>query len=240
MSRGAAKHPPIVEIPSPNYSNRREGACIDILLLHYTGMISAAAAIERLCNPEAKVSAHYVIDEDGVVYRLLPEGHRGHHAGISFWSGERDINSRSIGIEIVNPGHEHGYRDFPQAQMKSVLALGLDIASRHPIPPERVLGHSDVAPTRKEDPGELFPWQWLAANGLGLWPQSGCTAPDEGAETLLMRYGYETGADAVTRASIVAFQRHFRPERMDGLLDGECHLLLGALCTQAEVLDTVR
>ena len=130
----------------------------------------------RLCDPAAKVSAHYTIDEDGTVYAHVPEARRAWHAGVSFWAGESDINARSIGIELVNPGHEYGYRAFPEAQIAALIALCHGILARHPIPPARVLGHSDVAPARKEDPGELFPWARLAKAGIGLWPDVAATA----------------------------------------------------------------
>lgn len=159
----------IIERPSPNYNERASGA-IDMLVLHYTGMISCEHALVRLCGPAAKVSAHYLIDEMGLVYRLVAEERRAWHAGVSSWAGARDINSRSIGIELVNPGHELGYRNFPVLQMQALAELAQEILARHPIPPHRVLGHSDVAPGRKQDPGELFDWEWLAGQGIGMWP----------------------------------------------------------------------
>ncbi len=208
---------------------------IDILLLHYTDMLSAGAALERLCSEVAKVSAHYLIDEDGTIYRLVPEAHRAWHAGVSFWNGERDINSRSVGIELVNPGHSNGYRSFPPAQMEALASLAGEIVSRHAIPSERVLGHSDVAPTRKVDPGELFDWEWMAGQGIGMWPDSEAPVDDGIVGDQLARYGYETGDDVVTLASLKAFQRHFRPSRIDGIADEETRRLLAALCRQAEV-----
>ncbi len=157
------------QMPSPNHGPRAEGKPIDILLLHYTGMPSEAGALAWLANPQSQVSAHYFVGEDGRIVQMVAESERAWHAGQSFWAGETDINSRSIGIEIANPGHEFGYRSFPPAQIAAVIALCQDILSRHPIPAERVLAHSDVAPTRKEDPGELFPWGELAAAGIGHW-----------------------------------------------------------------------
>src|SRR6185295_12446838 len=151
--------------PSPNFDMRSRDVPIDILLLHYTGMESAAAAVARLCHPAAKVSAHYTVDEDGTVYAHVPEEHRAWHAGQSYWAGARDINGRSIGIEIVNPGHEFGYRPFTEQQIGAVIHLSKEILARHSIPAQRVLGHSDVAPARKIDPGELFPWGGLALAG---------------------------------------------------------------------------
>ena len=161
----------LIEAPSPNYDERRLHAPVDILLLHYTGMQTGGAALERLTDPDSKVSCHYLIEEDGTIYRLVAEAHRAWHAGASFWAGERDINSRSVGIELVNPGHEWGYRPFPETQMQALIGLATELLARHSIPPERVLGHSDVAPTRRwYDPGELFDWHSLAKNGIGAWP----------------------------------------------------------------------
>ncbi|MDA0260985.1 MAG: N-acetylmuramoyl-L-alanine amidase, partial [Proteobacteria bacterium] len=152
----------IKALPSPNFDARPPDRKIDILLLHYTGMLSAEAALERLCDPGAKVSAHYVVDEDGQTFRLVDEVNRAWHAGQSSWAGESDINGRSIGIEIVNPGHEWGYRRFPDVQIAAVIELSARVLSRHPIPAARVLAHADVAPERRMDPGELFDWQRLA------------------------------------------------------------------------------
>ncbi|MFO1189119.1 MAG: N-acetylmuramoyl-L-alanine amidase [Alphaproteobacteria bacterium] len=219
----------IDDIPSPNFDARAAGGPIDILLLHYTGMPSAADALERLCTPEVKVSAHYLIDEGGRITRLVAEDRRAWHAGVSSWAGATDINSRSIGIELANPGHEFGYRPFPSAQMQALVGLAHDIMSRHPIPARRVLGHSDVAPTRKLDPGELFDWPYLAARGIGAWPATALVvAPPAASEgpALLAAYGYDI-ADPV--AAVRAFQRHFRPDRIDGAFDSETLLRLAAL-----------
>ena len=212
-----------VEMPSPNY-DERDGRAIDMLVLHYTGMPSAKAALDRLCDPAAKVSAHYTIDEEGVVYAHVPEARRAWHAGLSYWAGEADVNARSIGIELVNPGHEYGYREFAQAQIAALITLCHGLLLRHPIPSWRVLGHSDVAPARKEDPGELFPWQQLAKAGIGLWPET--MQSDLGADALA-RYGYDPNApqDKV----VAAFQRHFRPKKLDGQWDSECAGLLASL-----------
>ncbi len=214
---------------SPNHDARPEGQAVDILLIHYTGMTSAEAAIDRLCDPEAKVSAHYCIDEDGSLYRLVPEERRAWHAGVARWAGRDDINARSIGIELVNPGHEFGYRPFPEAQMRALIALAADIVKRHPIPPARVLGHSDVAPLRKQDPGELFDWARLARAGIGLWPDpaSPAAAPGKMPQDL-ERYGYGY-LDEDPAAVIRAFQRHFRPESVTGTLDRETGRRLNAL-----------
>jgi N-acetylmuramoyl-L-alanine amidase len=219
--------------PSPNHDARTSR--IDILLLHYTGMQTAAEALARLTDREAKVSSHYFVDEDGRIDQLVPEARRAWHAGEASWKGAVDINARSIGIEIVNPGHEYGYRDFPDAQIDAVIALCRDILARRHIRRERVLAHSDVAPTRKNDPGEKFPWARLAAAGIGLWVEpspivAGRTfsANDKGAEVKqlqkqLARFGYDlkvTGHyDDNTRSVVTAFQRHFRPARVDGLAD---------------------
>jgi len=223
---------------SPNVDARPAGQPVDTLILHYTGMQSAAAALERLCDPAAKVSAHYLIDEDGGVTALVAEEARAWHAGVSAWRGEAGLNDRSIGIELVNPGHEFGYRPFPEAQMTCLIALCRDILGRHPIPSARVLGHADVAPLRKQDPGELFDWAALAAAGIGLWPgdPAPIAVPAVGeAQDLLQRYGYEvprTGVlDKETKAVLVAFQRHFRPGDVSGALDGETAARLKALLT---------
>jgi N-acetylmuramoyl-L-alanine amidase len=222
-----------VAAPSPNFDARPAAMPVDILLLHYTGMQTAAAAIERLCDPEAKVSAHYTVDEDGTVYAHVPEESRAWHAGVSYWAGARDINARSIGIEIVNPGHEFGYRAFPDRQIEAVIALALGIFARHPIPPERVLGHSDVAPARKTDPGELFPWGALSLEGIGLWPQTRKPKlPVPFADGLrAFGYGLRPDVDVTPETAIVAFQRHWRPRCIDGLPDAECEAILAALLT---------
>src|SRR5947207_1564748 len=219
---------------SPNHGSRGEPPNIrpiDMLVLHYTGMQSASAALDRLCDPEARVSAHYVVEEDGTLWRLVPEARRAFHAGVSCWQGGQDLNYVSISIEIVNPGHEWGYRPFPESQMAAVEALCQAILSRHRIPPYRVVGHSDIAPDRKADPGELFDWPRLARAGIGLWPPP---APSlarrrgrgvglvQRAAALadLARIGYCVST-ATEQAALAAFQRRFRPERWDGLLDGE-------------------
>jgi N-acetylmuramoyl-L-alanine amidase len=240
----------VVDRPSPNFSARPAGAAIDTLVLHYTGMQSAAAAIARLCDPAAQVSAHYVIDEDGTIHRLVDEQHKAWHAGESFWQGREDLNRVSVGIELVNPGHEWGYRAFPAAQLVSCVALARDIVERHAIAPARVVGHSDVAPTRKEDPGELFDWALLARHGIGLWPPDDDAAADAepplalGArgpavasmQAALRAFGYAcpTGGvfDAATEPVVVAFQRHFRPTRLDGRFDGACRRRLAWLLSQ--------
>lgn len=223
----------MVALPSPNHGPRAEGARIEILLLHYTGMRDAATALQRLCSPASQVSAHYTVDEDGTVYAHVPEERRAWHAGAGSWRGAADVNSRSIGVEIVNPGHEFGYRPFPVAQMEAVAELCRGIVARHAIRPEDVLGHSDVAPARKQDPGELFDWAWLARQGVGIWPdpRPGDDGPDtaEAAAGLLARYGY----DAAEPLALLAFQRHFHPERLTGAPDAETLRRLRALVAQA-------
>jgi N-acetylmuramoyl-L-alanine amidase len=221
--------------PSPNHGERASGAPIDMVVLHYTGMQSADAALQRLCDPRAEVSAHYVVYEDGNVLQCVPESRRAWHAGRSFWKGETDINSRSIGVEIVNPGHEFGYRPFPEPQIEAVTELVRDICRRHDIHPWMVLAHSDIAPDRKQDPGELFPWQELFETGVGhyvapspigsgLFMQEGDRGqPVEAIQSMLALYGYYIGItgefDQKTRLVVMAFQRHFRPEVIDGVVD---------------------
>ncbi len=213
------------QAPSPNHDERPPGVPVDILLLHYTGMQSAAAAVDRLRDPAARVSSHYVVEEDGLVWQLVPEQRRAWHAGVSFWRGDTVLNDRSVGVEIVNPGHEWGYRPFPALQMAAVCELCLGILSRHPIPARNVIGHSDVAPDRKDDPGELFDWRGLAGNGVGLWPAAGEPVTDVlGA---LGAIGYRT--DLPLEVLLRAFQRHWRPERVDGLADAGTRERLGAL-----------
>jgi N-acetylmuramoyl-L-alanine amidase len=213
----------LVPMPSPNHDDRG-GTAIDMLVLHYTGMATAEAALARLCDPAAKVSAHYTVGEDGMVYAHVPEARRAWHAGLSFWAGRRNVNDCSIGIELINPGQEWGYRAFPAAQIASLKKLCTDILARHAIPAGRVLGHSDVAPARKQDPGELFPWEELAGAGIGLWPEE-AKAP-LGADALL-RFGYDP--EASRNKSITAFQRHFRPANLGGEWDEVCGRRLAGL-----------
>ena len=231
--------PAIRERLSPNYDSRNEAASalgggpprIDMIVLHYTGMQTGAAALDRLCDPGARVSSHYLVDEDGTVWRLVPEERRAWHAGVSYWLGETGLNAVSIGIEIVNPGHEWGYRAFPEAQMQAVEALCRDIVARRRIPAHRIVGHADIAPTRKVDPGELFDWPRLARAGIGLWPEPEAELRQRRGRGVgiverarafanLARIGYEVvpGNEA---PPLTAFQRRYRPERWDGRLDGE-------------------
>lgn len=220
--------------PSPSFDARPDAVRVDMLVLHYTGMDSAAAALARLCDPAVDVSAHYLVDEDGRVVRLVDERERAWHAGVASWRGAADINARSIGIELVNPGHEFGYRPFPKAQMAALIELAGDILARHPdIRPRNVVAHSDVAPTRKMDPGELFDWRLLAEYGIGLWPEEADAAvldPDAVTEMLSV-FGYAT-EDRF--AAIKAFQRHFRPERVNGRIDFETVRRLAGLLTLCE------
>jgi len=236
--------PPLafLEAPSPNFDART--APPDILVLHYTGMKTGPEALDRLRDPDAKVSSHYMVEEDGRIFRLVPEERRAWHAGVSYWKGERNINGVSIGIEIVNPGHQFGYRPFPDAQVAAVIALLADIRSRWQIGDERIVGHSDVAPERKDDPGELFPWKRLAEAGHGLWVEA-APAPGaplaEGEESAAVfalqagftRLGYDLPPsgrfDAATKAVVTAFQRHWRQERVDGIADGQTRAQLIAL-----------
>ncbi len=218
----------MIETPSPNFDER--DAPVSVLVLHYTGMQDAASAIQRLCDPAAKVSAHYLVAEDGQVVRMVAEDKRAWHAGKSHWRGVDNLNSSSIGIELVNPGHEFGYRPFPEAQIDALVPLVNDIVKRHGITRGNVVGHSDIAPARKQDPGELFPWYRLAKLRLALpRPTKGLMDPhwsDAGFLLALERFGYDM-TDAL--AAIVAFQRRFRPELIDGTIDGECRSILLAL-----------
>jgi N-acetylmuramoyl-L-alanine amidase len=215
---------------SPCVGERNNSLLPTILLMHYTGMPSAARAIDWLSRPESKVSCHYVIDVDGRITQMVPEALRAWHAGLSYWAGERDINSASIGIEIQNPGHEDGYHPFSRSQMRAVRDLARDIQQRHDIAPERVLAHSDVAPLRKIDPGEKFDWRWLAKSGVGHWvPPVGIRGSEVAANdrdlcrAMLETYGYGIGVEGVSGPELStvvrAFQRHFRPERVDGIVD---------------------
>ena len=236
--------PPLAlhDLPSPNQDDRPDGVPIDTLILHYTGMQTAQAAIDRLRDPDAHVSSHYVVDEDGAVLRLVPEARRAFHAGVSYWRGNSALNGRSIGIEIVNPGHEWGYRDFPALQMAAVCDLCLEILSRHPVPPRNIVAHSDVAPDRKEDPGERFDWEGLARNGVGLWPPdvldlgTGGVVRDavrlRDVRGRLREIGYDVAPegplDPALATVLRAFQRHWRPEAVTGQADaGTLARLLG-------------
>ena len=234
-------------VASPNQDERKGGLPPDMIVLHYTGMADDQAALDRLCSAESKVSSHYVVFAGGRIVQCVPEARRAWHAGVSSWAGETDINSRSIGIEITNPGHDFGYPDFPRRQTAAVIMLCRAILARHrQIRPDRVLAHSDVAPARKQDPGEKFPWGLLSESGIGHWvrpaPLTLDGTPlkpgDSGDAVLrlqweLANYGYgiaETGLyDEATRDVVAAFQRHFRPERVNGIADESTATTLRAL-----------
>ncbi len=242
---------PVISRPSPNHDARPADAAVDMLILHYTGMADAALALERLCDPASGVSAHYIVDEAGAVHRLVPEERRAWHAGESSWRGRSDVNAVSIGVEVVNPGHEFGYRPFPEAQMAAVESLCRGVVARHPIPARHVLGHSDLAPARRRDPGELFDWRRLAAAGVGLWPRSNVVTGELGLgvrpgdsgdavadiQRALADFGYGLLVDGVcgdaTRQVIAAFQRHFRPRRDDGVADPETEQRIFQVAAQA-------
>ncbi len=216
------------ERPSPNHDERK--LPISMLVLHYTGMPDAQSAIDWLANPESKVSAHYVVTEEGEIVRMVAEEKRAWHAGKSWWRGITDINSASIGIEIVNPGHEWGYRPFPDAQIEALIPLVHEIVQRHGITRGNIVGHSDVAPERKQDPGELFPWMKLARLRLALpRPTKHLMDPrwsDSAFMLALERFGYDIKDG---EAAVRAFQRRFRPELIDGVICGECRAILLAL-----------
>jgi N-acetylmuramoyl-L-alanine amidase len=240
-------------VPSPNCGQRLDGREPDMIVLHYTGMFDAEAALRRLCSPDSEVSAHYLVLEDGRVIQCVPESERAWHAGVSFWDGETDINSCSIGVEIANPGHDFGYPDFPPRQIAAVIALCRGIIARRGIRADRVLGHSDVAPARKLDPGEKFPWRLLSASGVGLWvkpapigqPGRTLTPGTSGDEVrylqgALATFGYgidptgEYGTE--TQQVVTAFQRHFRPARIDGEADESTVRTLAALLEKRQPL----
>ena len=218
----------MIDRPSPNFDER--ALPVSMIVLHYTGMPDCEGAMARLCSPEAKVSAHYCVDEDGTIFRLVDESKRAWHAGKSRWRGITDVNSASVGIEIVNPGHEFGYRNFTDAQMDSLIPLVAEIKDRHGISRGDVVGHSDVAPARKEDPGELFPWEMLAKRRLAMpSPTRDLIDPfwtDAGFLLALERFGYDVTDE---KKAVIAFQRRFRPDLIDGIIDGECRAKLLAL-----------
>lgn len=230
--------------PSPNHGDRR-GRAVRFLVLHYTGMPSAAGARARLCDPAAEVSSHYLVDEAGGIDQLVPEARRAWHAGRSCWRGERDLNSTSIGVEIANGGHDGGLPPFPEAQIAAVTALCRDIMARWRMAPEDVLAHSDIAPDRKADPGERFPWARLARDGIGVWPGERPAAPGPrlgfgscggriaALQSALGRWGFDLNPSGVfdkpTLQASRAFQRRFRPACVDGIADGETRARLEAL-----------
>jgi len=213
---------------SPNFNDRTHETPVDMLIIHYTGMKTCEEAKARLCDSDAKVSAHYLIEQDGTVHRLVDEDKRAWHAGISWWRGAVDINKRSIGIELVNPGHEFGYQTFPKEQMTALIQLAKAILMRHNIPARNIVGHSDIAPLRKQDPGELFDWHKLAAAGVGLWVDASrpVKLDDDQARIMFSAFGYSV---TDLTATTVAFQRHFRPSCIDGVMDPQTGGLLKSL-----------
>jgi N-acetylmuramoyl-L-alanine amidase len=229
-------------MPSPNHGERQDGRRPDMIVLHYTGMPDAADALRRLCSPASEVSSHYFVFEDGRVIQMVQESRRAWHAGVASWAGETDINSSSIGIEIANPGHDYGYPDFPKRQIAAVTALCRGILTRNTIPPARVLAHSDVAPARKQDPGEKFPWRTLHDSGVGHWVKPAkitdgalLSLGDRGDAVAAMQrslgeYGYGVTAngnyDSAMHEVVAAFQRHFRPQRIDGVSDASTRATL--------------
>jgi N-acetylmuramoyl-L-alanine amidase len=233
-------------VPSPNFGERKDGRRADMIVLHYTGMQDADAALMLLTSRGSEVSAHYFVFEDGRIVQLVEESRRAWHAGSASWGGETDVNSCSIGIEIVNPGHAYGYPEFPARQIAAVTALCRSVFTRHTIPPTRVLAHSDVSPSRKQDPGEKFPWRVLHDSGVGHWvdpapitESSVLSLGDRGEAVVALQkslgeygYGVPTNGmfDSATHDVVVAFQRHFRPQRVDGVAD------VSTLNTLAEVL----
>ncbi|WP_286828078.1 MULTISPECIES: N-acetylmuramoyl-L-alanine amidase [Kordiimonas] len=241
----------VIEHPSPNWNERPGGQSPDMVVIHYTGMRTGTEALERLCDPKAEVSAHYLIEEDGRIFRMVPDDKRAWHAGVSSWQGRENLNHYSIGIELVNPGHEFGYREFPGRQISSLLDLLTDLKKRHTIPVAHFIGHSDIAPDRKTDPGELFPWKLLAKNGFGLWSD----ADGSDTEAIARRgdtgdivgnlnkqlgiVGYplnHTGSfDAATESIIRAFQAHWRPETVSGCFDKGTAARLADIVSQIRI-----
>jgi len=224
----------ILQRPSPNFGDRTNSSIIDKLIFHYTGMKSGKDSLVRMGDSTSEVSAHYFIDEDGTITQLVDEEKRAWHAGVSFWAGETDINGQSIGIELQNPGHEWGYREFPEQQIDALVGLAIEVLIRHAIPAKNVLGHSDIAPERKQDPGELFPWQRLAAMNVGYWPKYELepTSPNIADCKLrenLSSFGYNP--ESPLSDVVTAFQRHFRSTSVDATVDSETALLI-ATCAK--------
>jgi len=216
-----------IPYPSPNLDERPSGANVKVLVLHYTGMKNCEEALNRLTDPDAEVSSHYLISEIGEIFCLVPEDKRAWHAGFSFWRGLNNINDHSIGIELENPGHEFGYRGFPSSQMDALIELSREIIIRHSISARNVVGHSDIAPSRKLDPGELFDWKLLARQGIGLWPKvEKENVLPENIEVLLSFVGYEVSDK---EAAIRAFQRHYLPHAISGRVDTQTYETVSAL-----------
>ncbi|MEK9595259.1 MAG: N-acetylmuramoyl-L-alanine amidase [Rhodospirillaceae bacterium] len=235
------KLPTITQTPSANFGDRRGQAVIDMLIIHFTDQPDLQSAVDILTDPNRAVSAHYLIAADGRILQLVNETDRAWHAGVAFWAGEHDINSRSIGIELDNPGIDTGVHPYPAAQMQSLQALAIDILCRHPIPARHVLGHSDVAPGRKQDPGPLFDWQRLAAAGVGLWPKDWPKTPVSNefdwsqAADLLARIGYDPALIAAAPAAVVsAFQSHWRAANIDGQLDAQTAAHIASIAAMVE------
>jgi N-acetylmuramoyl-L-alanine amidase len=245
MSLTRADHKTATVRPSPNFGARNDGKTVRAIILHYTGMVSGRAAEDWLCNSDSEVSSHYIVHEDGRIVQMVAEADRAWHAGKSFWKGETDLNSVSVGIEIVNPGHVLGYVPFPERQISAVIRLCRGIILRHDVRHDMVLAHSDIAPGRKIDPGELFPWEKLAAKGIGHYTTPAAITggrffttgdqgqPIEALQSMLSLFGYDvpvTGVfDAVTQKNVMAFQRHHRRERVDGVADASTIKTLHAL-----------
>ena len=226
----------LIDFPSRNFDERAHGSVIDKLVLHYTGMQNSEVSLARMCDGSSKVSSHYLIDEVGLVYQLVNEDKRAWHAGISYWAGQTDINSQSIGIELQNTGHEGGYQEFPEAQIEALVNLATSIVDRFNIPAKQILGHSDIAPERKKDPGEYFPWDKIAAQNIGYWPTLELVdtlhiATDDIIRMNLSLMGYNPKASFV--ATVTAFQRHFRPAKVDGIVDTETAQLVAACAKNA-------
>ena len=225
----------IVQSPSPNFNDRDGEGGIRMLVLHYTGMKTGNAALTRMCDPASEVSAHYMIEEDGTIFQLVADEKRAWHAGLSHWNGITDVNSASIGIEIVNPGHEFGYVSFPKNQIISTLDLCVEIVAKYNINPLDVVGHSDIAPVRKKDPGEQFPWKWFAKKDVGFWPEK-IVAPNQATFDIalaLKKIGYDL---ADLTKSIEAFQRHWRPQNVSGIADAETCRLAASVAAARESL----
>lgn len=231
----------ILQSPSPNYNARASGKTIRHIILHYTGMPEPDMSRAQLCDPKSEVSAHYLIERTGQIWQLVPESERAWHAGISYWQGETDMNSVSVGIELVNRGHQWGYQEFPSGQITACVELVRGIMERHAIPPRHILAHSDIAPQRKEDPGELFPWQELAQQGIGFWPKDHTEVNNTPplslteARALLRRIGYDCSQDGEydmpLRRVLLAFQRHWLPHHLSGLADTKTATRLRAVAT---------
>jgi N-acetylmuramoyl-L-alanine amidase len=214
----------ILKAASPHFNERT--LLLDSILIHYTDMSDAEETLAWLCHLQSQVSAHYLVDEKGKIFHLVPEEKRAWHAGESYWQGCTDLNSCSIGIELANSGHSHGYQPFPETQVEALMRLCQDLKARWGIPSSRILGHSDVAPRRKQDPGHLFPWETLAREGLGLWPSGNTPHQESDVREALTTIGYETISLSHT---LLAFQRHFQPHKVDGVADEETRRLLMGL-----------